>query len=155
MSIESVIPFNHLILCSLLLQSSIFSRIRVLSRKSVLHMRWPKHWSFSFSPSSEYAGLISFRTDWFDLLAVILLLSCVWLFVTPGTAARQAPLFSAISWNLLKFMSIESVMLSNHLPPCHPLLLLPSIFPNIRVFPISRLFPSCSQSIGASASYYS
>ena len=66
-----------------------------------------KHWSFSFSPSSEYAGLISFRTDWFDLLVVILLLSYVWLFVTPWTAAHQAPMFSAISWSLLKFMSIE------------------------------------------------
>ena len=114
-SIESVIPFNHLILCHPLLQSLIFSRIRVLSRKLVLHIRWPKHWRFSFSPSSEYTGLISFSTHWFDL--VRLLLSYAWLFVTPWAAASQAPRFSAISWSLLKFMSIESVMLSKHLPP--------------------------------------
>ena len=69
MSIESVIPSNHLILCHpLLLLPSIFPSIRVFSKKSVLHIRWPKFWSFSFSisPSSEYSGLISFRIDWFD-----------------------------------------------------------------------------------------
>jgi len=73
MSIESVMPSNHLILChSLLLSPSIFSSIRVFSNESVLHIRWPKYWSFSFiiSPSSEYSGLISFRMDWLDLLAV-------------------------------------------------------------------------------------
>ena len=72
MSIESVIPSNHLILCHpLLLLCSIFPRIRVFSSESVLHTRWPKYWSFSFSisPSNEYSGLISFRIDWFDLLA--------------------------------------------------------------------------------------
>ena len=73
MSIESVMPSNHLILCHpLLLLSSIFPSIRVLSSESVLRIRWPKYWSFSFSisPSSEYLGLISFRMDWLDLLAV-------------------------------------------------------------------------------------
>ena len=71
MSIGSVMPSNHLILCcSLLLMSSIFPNIRVFSSKSALHTRWPKYWSFSFSPSSEYSGLISIRIDWFDLLAV-------------------------------------------------------------------------------------
>ena len=73
MSFESVMPSNHLILCSpLLLLLSIFPSIRVFSNESVLHIRWPKHWSFSFniSPSNEYSGLISFRVDWFDLLAV-------------------------------------------------------------------------------------
>ena len=73
MSIKSVIPSNHLILCCpLLLLPSIFPSIRVLSKESVLHIRWPKYWSFSFSisPSNEYPGLISFRIDWFDLLAV-------------------------------------------------------------------------------------
>ena len=73
MSKELVIPSNHLILCHpLLLQNSIFTRIRVLSNKSVLHIRWPKYWSFSFSISSsnEYSGLISFRIDWLDLLPV-------------------------------------------------------------------------------------
>ena len=71
MSIDSVMPFNHLILgCPLLLLSSIFPRIRVFSNESVLHIRWPKYWSFSISPSNEYSGLISFLNDWFDLLAV-------------------------------------------------------------------------------------
>ena len=73
MSIESVIPSNHLILCRLLLlPPSVFPSIRVFSSKSVLRIRWPKYWSFSFSisPSNEYSGLISFRMDWFDLLAV-------------------------------------------------------------------------------------
>ena len=71
MSIESVVPNNHLIFCwPLLLPSSIFPSIRVFSNESVLHIRWPKYWSFSISPSNEYSGLLSFRIDWFDLLAV-------------------------------------------------------------------------------------
>ena len=73
MSIESVMPSNHLILCHpLLLLPAIFPSIRVFSNESVLHIRWPKYWSFSFSISSsnEYSGLISFRIDWLDLLAV-------------------------------------------------------------------------------------
>ena len=73
-SMESVMPSNHLILCpsphSLLLLPSIFPSIRVFSNESILHIRWPKYWSFSFSisPSNEYSGLISFTSDWFDLL---------------------------------------------------------------------------------------
>ena len=73
MSIELVMPSNHLILCrSLLLPPSIFPSIRVFSNESVLRIRWPKYWSFGFSisPSNEYSGLISFRMDWLDLLAV-------------------------------------------------------------------------------------
>ena len=73
MSIELVMPSNHLILCPpLLLLPSIFPSIRVFSNESVLCIRWPKHWSFSFStsPSIEYSGLISFRMDWLDLPAV-------------------------------------------------------------------------------------
>ena len=73
MSIESVMPSNHLILCCpLFLLSSIFPRIRVFSYESASCTRWPKYWSFSFSisPSDEYSGLISFRIDWFDFLAV-------------------------------------------------------------------------------------
>ena len=73
MSIESVMPSNHLILCrALLLLPSIFPSIRVFSNESALHIRWPKYWSFSFniSPSNEYSGVISFRMDWLDLLAV-------------------------------------------------------------------------------------
>ena len=71
MSIEPVMPPNHLILCGpLLLLPSIFPSIRVFSNESVLHIRWPKYWSFSFniSPSNEHPGLISFRMDWLDLL---------------------------------------------------------------------------------------
>ena len=71
MPIESVMPSNHFILCRpLLLPPSIFPSIRGFSNDSVLCIRWPKYWSFSFSPSSEYSGLISFRMDWLDLLAV-------------------------------------------------------------------------------------
>ena len=91
MSTESVMPPNHLILCrSLLLLPSIFPSIRVFSNELVLHIRWPKYWSFSFSISlsSEYSGLISFRMDWLDLLAV------------PGTLKsllQQTPHFKSIN----------------------------------------------------------
>ena len=73
MSIKSVMPSNHLILCCpLLLLPSIFPSIRVFSNESILHMRWPEYWSFSFSisPSNEYLGLTSFRVDWFILLVL-------------------------------------------------------------------------------------
>ena len=118
MSIDLVIPSNHLILCRpLLLLPSVFPSIRVFSNESTLHVRWPKYWSFSFSisPSNDHSGLISFRMDWLDLLAVqgtlkesspapqlesinplallLLLLSCfsrVRLCWTPQTAAHQA-----------------------------------------------------------------
>ena len=73
MSIELVMPSNHLVLCHpLLLLPSVFPGIRVFSDESALHIRWPKYWSFSFtiSPSNEHSGLISFRMDWLDLLAV-------------------------------------------------------------------------------------
>ena len=73
MSMASVTPSKHLILCRpLLLPSSIFASIRVFANESVLHIKWPKYWSFSFniSPSNEYSGLISFKIDWFHLLVV-------------------------------------------------------------------------------------
>ena len=70
MSVESVMPSNHLVFCRpLLLLPSIFPSIRVFLNESALHIRWPKYWSFSFSPSKDYSGLISFRMDWLDLLA--------------------------------------------------------------------------------------
>ena len=150
MSIESVMPSDHLILCNpLLLLPSIFPSNRIFSSKSVLRIRWPKYWNFSFSisPSNEYSGLIFFRIVWIDLLAVqvtlksllqhqrsVQSLSHVRLFVTPWTAARQTSLSITNSWSLLKPMSIELVMPSNHLILCRPLLLLPSILPSIRVF---------------------
>ena len=72
MSIESVMPYNRFILCHPLLLLSIFLNIRVFSNELALYIRWPKYWSFSFSisPFNEYSGLISFRMDWFDLIAV-------------------------------------------------------------------------------------
>ena len=71
MSIESVMPFSHFILCwLLLLLPSVSPSIRVFSNESVLHIRWSEYWSFSISPSNEYSGLVSFRIDWLDLLAV-------------------------------------------------------------------------------------
>ena len=71
-SIESVMPSHHLILCHPLLLASIFPSISVFSSESILHIKWPKYWSYSFSisPSNEYSGLIFFRMDWLDLLAV-------------------------------------------------------------------------------------
>ena len=90
-------PSNHVILCCpLLLLPSIFPSIRVFSNQSVLCIRWPKYWSFSFSiiPSSEYSALISFRMNWLDLLAI------------QGTlkSLLQSPLSSTITWSLLRFM---------------------------------------------------
>ena len=89
MSTESVIPSKHLILCHpLLLLTSIFPSIRVFSNESTLHIRWPKYWSFHISPSNEYSGLISFRIDWFDLLAILgtlkSLLQWTWAWANSG-----------------------------------------------------------------------
>ena len=148
MSVELVMPSSHLILCRpLLLLAPIPPSIKVFSNESTLCMRWPKYWSFSFSISSskEHLGLISFRMDWLDLLAVqrtryqyIIVdfqsLSRLQLFAMPWTAACQASLSFTIFQSLLKFTSIELEMSSNHLILCHSLLFLPSIFPSIRVF---------------------
>ena len=93
MSIESVMPSNHLILCRpLLLPPSVFPSIRVFSNESALHIRWLKYWSFNFniSPSNEYSGLISFRMNWLDLLAVQGTLKRVF-----NTTAQKHQLFSA------------------------------------------------------------
>ena len=96
MSIESVMPSNHLILCHpLLLLSSIFPRIRVFSNASILCIRWPKYWSFSFniSPSSEYSGLISFRIDWFDPCSP-----------TDSQESSPTPQFKSINSSALSFL---------------------------------------------------
>ena len=170
-----MMPPNHLIFCCpLLLLPSMFPSIRVFYNELALFIRWPKYWSFSINPSSEYSRLISFRIDCFNFLAVKGLsrvfssttvwkhqffsilpslapsshihiwllektmkaksLSRVQLFATPWTAACQAPQSSTMSWSLFKFKTIELVMLYTHLVLCHALLLLPSIFPSIRVF---------------------
>ena len=101
MSIELVMPSNHLILCHpLLFPPSIFPSIRVFSNESVLHIRWPKYWTFSFSisPSNEYSGLISFRIDWFDLLAVQGILKSL----------PPAPQFKNINSSALSFLQSNS-----------------------------------------------
>ena len=98
MSIESVMPSNHLILCHpLLLLPSIFPSIRVFSNESMLLMRWPKYWSFSFSinSSNDYSGLISFRMDWLDLLAVQVTLKSL---LQPHSSK------ASILWHLVFFM---------------------------------------------------
>src|SRR5574341_1513283 len=97
MSIESVMPTNHLILCGpILLPPSIFPSIRVFSNESVLHISWPKYWSFSFSisPSNEYSGLISFRMDWLDLLAV----------QGDSQESSPTPQFKSINSSVLSFL---------------------------------------------------
>ena len=136
MSVESVRPSNHLILCHLFLLPSVFPSIMVFSSESVLCIKWPKYRSFSISPSSEYSGLISLRIDQFDPLAVqgslksllqhhslkapvlrcsaFFMVQLSHLLVTPWMAAHQASLSFTISWNLLKFMFIESVMPLHH-----------------------------------------
>ena len=124
MFIESMMPSNHLIpCCPLLLPPLIFPSIRVFSHESALHIAWPKYWSFSFSISLSVQSL-----------------SHVQLFVTPWTTALQASLSITNSQNLLKLMSIELVMPSNHLILHHPLLLLPSIFPRRNPSPAFLLF---------------
>ena len=97
MSSESVMPSNHLILCCpLLLLPSIFPSIRVFSNESVLHIRWPKYWSFSFniSPSSEYSGLISFRIDWFDPCSP-----------SDSQESSPTPQFKSINSSVLSFLN--------------------------------------------------
>ena len=105
MSIKLVMPSHHLIFCPLLLLlPSIFLSIRVFSNKSALHIRWPKYWNFSFSisPSNEYSGLISFRIDWFDLLAV-------------QTSLKSLP--------APQFESINSLVLRLHYGPGFPVVI--------------------------------
>ena len=151
-----IMPSNHLNLCCpLLLPRSIFPSTRVFSNESVVHIRWPKYWSFSFSisPSNEYSELISFRIDWFAVLEVQFS-SVTQLCPTlcdpmdcsmPGLPVHhQLPEFTHIS--------IKSVMPSNHLNLCCPLLLLSSIFPSIRVFSSESVLCISCQSIGVSTS---
>ena len=106
MSIKSVLPSKHLILCCLLLLlPSIFPSIRVFSNESVLHIRWPKYWSFSFSisPSNDYSGLICFKMDWLDLPAV------------QGTLQESSPTpqFKSIISSVLSFLD-DSILTSIH-----------------------------------------
>ena len=100
MSIESVRPSNHPILCYPLLLPSIFPSIRVFSNESTLRMRWPKYWSFSFSiiPSKEHPGLTSFRIDWLDLLAVQGTLKSLLLLARCKTRHSSLSLFTFMHW---------------------------------------------------------
>ena len=109
-----------------------------LIQETLIHKRALVYQSLSLNPTIQW------------VVIVVQSLSRVRLFVTPWTVALQAPLSSIISQSLLKFMSIESMMLSNHLILCHPLLFLASVFPSTRVFPMSWLFASGGQSIEAS-----
>ena len=95
---------------------------------------WSKIPSWSHIVFNRCLSLVSSYLGCFLLHVIVQSLSCVWLFATPRTVAGQASLSFTITWSLLKLMSIESVMPSNHLVLCHPLLLLPSILPRIRVF---------------------
>ena len=170
MSIELVMPSNHLIFCCPLLLPSVFPSIKVFASESAIHIRWPKYWSFSFS-INEYSGLIFFRIDWFDVLGLqgtlesllhrltmnlssvnsVQSLSRVLLFATPWTAAHQASLSITKSQSLLKLMSLESVMPSNHLILCCPLFL-PQSFQASGTSPMTQFFASGGQRIGVSAS---
>ena len=136
-SIELMMPSNHLILCcSLLLLPSIFSSIRILSNESDLHIRWPKYWSFSFSisPFSEYSGLISLKIDWLDLLgtlksllqhhsskASILQLSAFFIFQLSHPSMTTGETIALTRWNFVgKVMSLFFNMLSKLVITFHP-----------------------------------
>ena len=113
MSIESVMPSNHLILCRpLLLLPSIFPRIRVFYCDSVLRIRWPKYWSFSFSisPSKEYSGLISFTIDWFDLLAVQGTLRSLFQHHSSNASILQCLAFFIIQLSHQKLQLVRSLL---------------------------------------------
>ena len=134
-------PSNHLVLCCpFLLLPSIFPSIRVFSNESVLHIRWPKYWSFSFSfsfsigPSNEYSGLIFFRIDWFDLFAV------------QGTLQESSP--------TPQFKSISSLVLSLLYGPTLTSITLSTKVRLVKamVFPVNQFLTSGGQSIGTSAS---
>ena len=133
MSIESVMPSSHLILCPLLLLPSIFPSIRVFSNESGLRIRWPKYWSFSFtiSPSSEYSGLISFRMDWFDLLVVqATLKSLLQHHNSKASILRRSAFY--LCFNRLHFRhSSESSWTRNELGRTHFLFFLLSLPPGV------------------------
>ena len=112
MAIESAMPSNHLILCHHLLLPSILPNIRIFSNESALHIRWPEYWSwslsFSISPSNEYSGLISFRIDWFDLLAVQGTLKSLQHHSSKGSILRCSAFFMVqLSHLNIQFSSVQ------------------------------------------------
>ena len=117
MSIESVMPCNLLIFCfTLLLSPSIFPSIRVFSSQSALHIRWPKDWSFSFSinASDEYSGLISFRTEWFDLLLIQGTLKCLLQHHSSKASVLQHSAFFMVQLSLLEILKSISVRIRKY-----------------------------------------
>ena len=135
----------------LLLLPSIFPRITAFSNESVLHIRWPKYWSFSFniSPSNEHPGLISFRMDWLDFLAVQgTFKSLLQHHSSKASILRCCFLYSPTLTSIHDYWKNHSL---DQTDLCWPLLL-PTIIPNIRVFSRIRFFPTGGQSIGVSAS---
>ena len=150
-------PSSHLILCHpLLLPPSIFPSIRVFSSESDLCIKWPKYWSFSSSiiPSKEIPGLISFRMDWLDLLAVQGTLESLLQHHSLKASVLQRSAFFTVQLShphMTTGKTIALVMPSNHLILCRPFLLLPSIFPVSGSFQMSQFFTSGGQSTGVSA----
>ena len=142
MSIESVMPSNHLILCHpLFLLPSIFQNIRVFSNESALHIRWPKYWSFSFniSPSNEHPGLISFRMDWLELLAV------------QGTLKSLLQHQSSKASILLTLTSISQWYQPAITFSVVPFSSCPQSLPASESFPMSQLFTWGGQNTGVAA----
>jgi len=152
MSIESVMPSSHLILCCpLLLLPSIFPSIKVFSKESTLFMRWPKYWSFSFniSPSNENSGLISFRVDWFDLLAVQGTLKSLLQHHNSKASVLQCATFLSINTkgHGCEFQDLDNI--SHQDWSSSPLLSLPGVTPAFS-FSLTHLPDKCPQMI----SYY-
>ena len=113
MPIESVMPSNHLILCHpFLLPPSIFPSIRVFSNESVLYIRWPKYWSFSLSHSNEYLGLISFRMDWLDLLAVQGILKSLLQHHSSKASVLQSSAFFIVQLSLSYMIAGKTIALT-------------------------------------------
>ena len=182
MSIELVMPFNHLILCHcFLLLPSIFPSIRVFSNESALHIRWPKYWSFGISPSSEYSGLIFFRIDWFDLLAVQGTLKSLLQHHNSKASVLQCSAFFTAQLQFSCSVEFDCLWqphgLQQSRPPCPPATpgiysnscplsrwchptILSSVgpffclqsFPASESFPVSQFFASGGQTIRVSAS---
>ena len=157
MSTESVMPSKHLILCHpLLLLPSVFPTIRVFSSESVLCIRWPKYWSFSFSmsPSNEYSGLISFRMDWLDLLAGQGNLKSVLQHYSSKASILRCSAIFTVHLSHPYMTTGKTIALTRQTFFCKVMSLLFNMLSSLVItfLPRSRLFASGGQSIGASAS---
>jgi len=140
MSIELVMPSNHLILCSpLLLLPSIFPRIKVFSNESVLLIRCPKYWSFSISPSNEYSGLISFKIDWFDLLPVQGMLKSFLQHHSSKASILQCSVFFIVQLSYLYMTSGKKVALTRWTFISNVMSMLFNMLSRLGYFDISQL----------------